>query len=402
MDAAARGQATIRMVDRLKDGVRPLKMAIVALGGQGGGVVADWLIDVARRENYLSQATSVPGVAQRTGATIYYLEFYPHRQSTVLRGFVTPDRTTLVTSTHRSYTTAEKSNLTDGRIDADLLLTKAQAKAKLFIAYDMEKIADTFRSVISAVLLGGIAGSGALPFASESYRDAIRDAGISVERSLDAFNASLDLASRRGAAIPPAAAPISAVKSRGAFSTRIHPDVSHLLHRVCNEFPRPLQNVLKVALRRLVDYQDPRYASDYLDKMAHILSQDDAAHDHRLTIEVARGLALWMTFEDTFRVADLKTRGARVSRVREEVQAPPAQVLQVTEFMKPRVEEICGSLPTAIGRFLLRSPKLLKCMQRFAGDRHACLLAQVTGVVRRCVSSKRLRESTHGCRTYDR
>jgi len=400
MDAAARGQATIRMVDRLKDGVRPLKMAIVALGGQGGGVVADWLIDVARRENYLSQATSVPGVAQRTGATIYYLEFYPHRQSTppalepvfglmplpadvdlvassellegcraVLRGFVTPDRTTLVTSTHRSYTIAEKSNLTDGRIDADLLLTKAPAKAKLFIAYDMEKIADTFRSVISAVLLGGIAGSGALPFASESYRDAIRDAGISVERSLDAFNASLDLASRRGAAIPPAAAPISAVKSRGAFSTRIHPDVSHLLHRVCNEFPRPLQNVLKVALRRLVDYQDPRYASDYLDKMAHILSQDDAAHDHRLTIEVARGLALWMTFEDTFRVADLKTRGARVSRIREEVQAPPAQVLQVTEFMKPRVEEICGSLPTAIGRFLLRSPKLLKCMQRFAGDR---------------------------------
>src|SRR3979409_2187470 len=82
MDAAARGQATTRMGDRLKDGVRPLKMAIVALGGQGGGVVADVLIDVARRENYRSQATSVPGVAQRTGATIYYLEFYPHRQST--------------------------------------------------------------------------------------------------------------------------------------------------------------------------------------------------------------------------------------------------------------------------------------------------------------------------------
>jgi indolepyruvate ferredoxin oxidoreductase beta subunit len=99
------------------------------------------------------------------------------------------------------------------------------------------------------------------------------------------------------------------------------------------------------------------------------LSQDNAAHDYRLTIEVARGLALWMTFEDTFRVADLKTRGARVSRIRDEVRAPLEQVLQVTEFMKPRVEEICGSLPTAIGRFLLRSPKLLKCIQRFAGDR---------------------------------
>jgi indolepyruvate ferredoxin oxidoreductase beta subunit len=57
-------------------GVRPIAVTIAALGGQGGGVVSDWLIDVARRCGYLAQATSVPGVAQRTGATIYYLEFF--------------------------------------------------------------------------------------------------------------------------------------------------------------------------------------------------------------------------------------------------------------------------------------------------------------------------------------
>jgi indolepyruvate ferredoxin oxidoreductase beta subunit len=55
---------------------RPVTLMIAALGGQGGGVVADWLIDVARRERHLVQATSVPGVAQRTGATFYYLEFF--------------------------------------------------------------------------------------------------------------------------------------------------------------------------------------------------------------------------------------------------------------------------------------------------------------------------------------
>ena len=56
---------------------RAVTLMIAALGGQGGGVVADWLIDVARRERHLVQATSVPGVAQRTGATFYYLEFFP-------------------------------------------------------------------------------------------------------------------------------------------------------------------------------------------------------------------------------------------------------------------------------------------------------------------------------------
>ena len=54
---------------------RPITLTIAALGGQGGGVVADWLVAVAKAEKYLVQATSVPGVAQRTGATIYYEEY---------------------------------------------------------------------------------------------------------------------------------------------------------------------------------------------------------------------------------------------------------------------------------------------------------------------------------------
>src|SRR5580693_10164780 len=58
---------------------RPITLTIAALGGQGGGVVTDWLVITARRAGYFVQATSVPGVAQRTGATIYYLEFFPRK-----------------------------------------------------------------------------------------------------------------------------------------------------------------------------------------------------------------------------------------------------------------------------------------------------------------------------------
>ena len=101
------------------------------MGGEGGGVLADWIVDLAEHGGYLAQMTSVPGVAQRTGATIYYVELFPKcrdRRRTrgppvlaltpvpgdvdiviaselmeagraVQRGLVTPDRTTLIAST---------------------------------------------------------------------------------------------------------------------------------------------------------------------------------------------------------------------------------------------------------------------------------------------------------------
>ena len=47
---------------------RPITMAIVAMGGEGGGVLADWSIDLAEKMGYWAQTTSVPGVAQRTGS----------------------------------------------------------------------------------------------------------------------------------------------------------------------------------------------------------------------------------------------------------------------------------------------------------------------------------------------
>ena len=44
------------------------------MGGQGGGVLVDWIVALAEGQGFFAQATSVPGVAQRTGATLYYVE----------------------------------------------------------------------------------------------------------------------------------------------------------------------------------------------------------------------------------------------------------------------------------------------------------------------------------------
>ena len=54
-----------------------IKLAIMAVGGQGGGVLTNWIESMARAQGYHCQATSVAGVSQRTGATIYYVEMSP-------------------------------------------------------------------------------------------------------------------------------------------------------------------------------------------------------------------------------------------------------------------------------------------------------------------------------------
>jgi len=60
--------------------MQPISILLCAMGGEGGGVLADWLVDLAEHNGYVAQTTSVPGVAQRTGATIYYVEMYPESQ----------------------------------------------------------------------------------------------------------------------------------------------------------------------------------------------------------------------------------------------------------------------------------------------------------------------------------
>ena len=368
---------------------RPITVAIAALGGQGGGVLAGWLVDVARRESHLAQATSVPGVAQRTGATIYYLEFFPEAAlpadgrrpvmalmpspgdvdvvvaaelveagRAIQRGLVTPDRTVLIASTHRSYTISEKAHPGDGRADAAALLAEARSRARRFVGYDMAELAEAHGAVISAVVLGAIAGASGLPYAADSYRAAIRAGGVAVETNLAAFEASLARA-RAGAA------------PQLPLSEPARPDVpADLGDRIRREFPAQAWTMLEHGVARLTDYQDRAYAGEYLDRLAPFAAALPAQSDAGpLLASVARGLASWMSFEDTMRVAQLKTRPNRAAAIRSAVRAQPGQVVEIREFLKPRVVEICGTLPAALGRRLMQSPGWRRRMEWFTGGR---------------------------------
>lgn len=366
--------------------IRPLTMTISALGGQGGGVVADWFVDVARRENYIAQATSVPGVAQRTGATVYYLEFFPRNAlppgggkpvlalmpqpgdvdvaiaaelleagRALQRGIVTPDRTTLIASSHRVYAIDEKIHLGDGRADAGQVLEMTKQQARRCIIFDMQTLAEANGSVISAVLFGAAAGSGALPFAKDSYREAIKASGIAVKESLAAFEAGAAAASAESAATP-------------AASSTSQPSVPPgLAIRIATTLPVTAQAAALNGVARLIDYQDEAHATLYLDRLAALATHHKSAD--AVMEAVARGLALWMSFEDTIRVADLKIRASRRRRVLEEVRAQKGQLVYVTEFMKPRVREICGTLPEGLGRRVLASGFLTRLIERLTGGK---------------------------------
>jgi indolepyruvate ferredoxin oxidoreductase beta subunit len=359
---------------------RPLSIAIAALGGQGGGVLADWLIAVAELHGWIVQATSVAGVAQRTGTTVYYLEMSapprtPERRPVfalmpvsgdvdlvvaaelieagraIVRGIVTPERTTVVASTHRIYGITEKSAMGDGIVDGNAVLAALHARSKRLIGFDMDALAEEHRSVISSILFGAIAASGVLPFPRALYEQAITQSGVAVQSSLAAFAAGFERALQRSpiaSLVPPGAAPTTELGRK-------------LDARIKAEFPAHLHGLLQEGVRRCVDYQDGEYANLYLDRMHEIRDCDQrtqgAGGGYALTAVVARYLALWMSYEDTIRVADLKTRRTRFNRVREEVRAQAEQIVYMSEYMHPRFDEVCETLPARLGALMHASSR---------------------------------------------
>ncbi len=375
----------------------PIKIAILAMGGQGGGVLADWIVDMAEQAHWWAQTTSVPGVAQRTGATIYYLELLPESAvraagslptlammptpgdvdlviaaelmeggRAIYRGLVTPGRTVLIASSHRSYAIGEKSARGDGIADPNKVIEAGKETAKRFLCFDLQALADQAGSVISASLFGAIAGSGALPFTRDDYEATIRRAGVGVNASLKAFAAGLEAAAQA----PQAPARIDTRRPVPAVpATAAHPKVRQLLDDIKQNFPAQAQPMLVAGLRRTLEFQDLRYGKEYLEHMRDLCRLDaqfgGAAKSWELTTAAARYVAVAMAYDDVIRVADLKTRGSRFERVRQEVGARDDQLVYTTEYMNPQVAEICGTLPAFLGRRIEHSKGLSHFIGRF-------------------------------------
>jgi indolepyruvate ferredoxin oxidoreductase, beta subunit len=383
----------------------PLRVLIAALGGQGGGVLTEWIVEAARAGGFAAQATSIPGVSQRTGATTYYVEIAavaPGEPAPVLglapvpgrvdalvcaelleaarmveRGMSTASRTVVVASTHRVYTTREKMSGGDARFDGARIVAALRALSRHAVLVDMEAIRARHGAAISAVLFGALAGSGALPLPRGACEDAIRGGGKGVAGSLAAFADAFERAGdAAGATDPPvphcgssdepatassmAKSPAAPSRSRAApQSPGVAPSESlpDAIARGLAALPDRVAELARFGAAELAEYQDARYALRYLDRVARIVIAEARAGGngaHEVAREAARFLALWMRYDDAIRVASRKARVSRLARIRADAGARGDEVVRVYDLFKPSALEIAAILPRRLGAWLER------------------------------------------------
>ena len=360
----------------------PITVLVCALGGEGGGVLADWLYQAAVRAGHPAQATSVPGVAQRTGATTYYVEVWPALASSLQgrrpvfslnpvpgeidlllsselletvrqigNGMAQRERTLVISATSRMLTVAEKMQMGDGRQDAAALVAVLQRHARAAELLDFQALAQQAGTAISAVLLGAVAASAALPIPRAVFEDVIRASGKGVAASLRGFALAFEAINARRAQQAVVSAALQAA---------------------------PAPDLRSLARQRLADYQDAAYARLYDERLARLQAAEaqspDAPPDQpvqphppgpphppdppplqrgAIVQQMVRWLALWMAFDDIARVAAAKLAASRLDRVRREVGLRDGELLKVYDHFKPGVPEIAALLPPALATRLL-------------------------------------------------
>jgi indolepyruvate ferredoxin oxidoreductase beta subunit len=354
---------------------RPITIAVLAIGGQGGGVLVDWIVALAEREGWRAQSTSVPGVAQRTGATIYYVEAvlagagqepvfsgmaapgdvdiviaaeWMEAGRAIQRGLVTPDRTVLIASTHRTFAVSEKSEPGDGAANSEAVTAAGRAAAKRFVAFDMARLAEQAGSVVSSVLFGALCATGVLPFGRASFEAVIAEAGVGVQGSLRGFALGFE---------GPVPADLS-VEDTAELRAVGHAAYDSLQARAAS-LPETAHAMLAEGLRHVVAYQDIAYGTTYLDLVESLPVV--------LTEVAAKYIARAMVYDDVIRVACLKTAPSRAERIHREMGG---SVVATTEFMHPRMVELLGLLPPGLGIRLEQQVGIVAWLDRvFCGPR---------------------------------
>ena len=367
--------------------VQPITILIAALGGEGGGVLTDWIVMAAASQGFPVQSTSIPGVAQRTGATTYHIEMVPapiaasdngsarrpvlalapavgdvdllvaselmEAGRAVAGGYTASDRTMAIASTSRSYLVVEKIAMSDGRYDPQRLIAAVQKNSRQALLLDFETLARQANAMINAVLLGAIAGARALPIPAEAFEAAIRADGKAVEANLRGFRTGWD-----------AAVAGSRASAEPAKRHKPAPAASDLEMEIA-VMPAVAQGVITEGVHRLTVYQDRDYARLYLDRLNAIRAADDkAAAGGRLLAATARQLALRMSYEDVIRVAEAKIDPARLARIMRELAVKPGQTIAVTEFLKPGIDELCSVLRPGLAKRILKVARRYPALER--------------------------------------
>ena len=400
---------------------QPLKIAILAMGGEGGGVLADWIVDLGEHNGQLAQTTSVPGVAQRTGATIYYVELFPadarrgrrrragagadadagrRRRRPRLRADGGGARGPARPGHARPHDAArlDPPRLVDHREDRARrrpgrqrrrCSAHARAAAQRLVRFDMAEAAEQAGSVISAVLFGALAGTGVLPFSRAAVRGDDRarrrrrrrqPEGLrrrlrarSGERWRAAAEAGAWRASSDGSRLsaPSAATVLDASGAAGGAdgivgAARIRPSPP-CVERARQAFPPP-RRPMRARRRAPPD----RLPGSGLRRASTSTAWRACKAPRRAPTAPARRDRAPPRALDDLRRHDPRRRP---EDARHPLRARPGrgarradQLLAIDEYLHPRLQEIAETLPAALGRWLERPGWLRRLVERFTAQ----------------------------------
>ena len=358
---------------------KTISILITALGGEGGGTLMNWILECARNQKLFVQGTSVPGVAQRTGSTSYYIEICdrnfhnekepilslypkPGRVDIVIaselleaarvleRGYVNPDSTTLITSSSRIFTNLEKSHLADGRFDQEKILKTCKNMSKNFICLDLNTIASDHSTIVSATMFGALAGSGALPWKKNICENIFQD-NIFGKNSLLGFNFAYEQVKANS-------------KGIAANKKNIKINEENIINKINDSFSDEFSNIVNIGKERCFDYQNNKYSELFLTRVQKILLVINKEDPKKVAVaeNIIRRLALWMTYEDIPRVAQLKIKPDRFKKIKKEINIKSNQILLVQDIFKPGINEIAAMLPNKIGKWFIKNKKIVSCL----------------------------------------
>jgi indolepyruvate ferredoxin oxidoreductase beta subunit len=345
---------------------RPFTLLIAALGGEGGGVLTDWIVSAAEHSGLPVQSTSIPGVAQRTARPPYYVEIFPTPLSelggkrpvlalapgvgdvdlwwrancskpgrAIANGFVTADRTLLIASVSRVYLTSRRCRWATGATNRAPAQGR-RSRMRSASLFDMETAAKQAGAIVNAVMLGAIAGSGRCRFRPRRSR---RRSTATARRSSEPARFPRRAGRPRASSCPPRCLARQA-RRESRRSPRSKPS-----RRAAATGARDRHE----GVRRLVAYQDA------LTPPA-LSRRPQPFTDAKVLAETARHLAVRMSFEDVIRVAEAKIAPERFRRIEGEIGAKD-QPYVITEFSEARHRGIVPGAPPRLARAIVAYSK---------------------------------------------
>jgi len=108
--------------------------------------------------------------------------------------------------------------------------------------------------------------------------------------------------------------------------------------------PDGVAPIVSDGIHRLMDYQGASYAQLYVDRLRRFIGRRDV--DSAMFGEIARLMAMRMSYEDPIRIAQLKL-------AEYEIAAGDPRALSTDDIRKFRLDELIGALPAIVAELML-------------------------------------------------